>query len=411
VLVTVSTLTSSLHTPTAPTHKAFALPFVGGTNPCENEGGAVCGIVRHLTSNPDLAGTLKTVIGGGGRILAIVIIAIIARALLHRVVTRIVERSAAVPSLSPAIPGAVRHWRHRESPENAVSVSVVSPERRQQRGETIGSLLRNAVTVTVGTIAFVEILGTLGLNLAPIVASAGIVGVALGFGAQNVVKDFLSGIFMILEDQYGVGDVIDLGVGEANGTVEAVGLRITRLRDIKGQVWHVRNGEVVRVANKSQGWSRAVLDVPVAYGHDVDHASAVIKRVADELWLDPDYAGKVLAEPDVLGVQDLGADAVTIRLSVKTEPLAQWEIARQLRARIKAAFDAEGIEIPNKQHSIWVRSDDAGSNGDGSNGNGSGPSSTTASSRPTRRASATKNGSAGKKAAAQRPAKRTAAKS
>ena len=155
-----------------------------------------------------------------------------------------------------------------------------SPPRNDghQRAETIASVLRSTVTAVVGTIAFIEILGTLGINLGPIVASAGIVGVALGFGAQNLVKDFLSGIFMILEDQYGVGDVIDLGVGDANGTVEAVGLRITRLRDVKGQVWHVRNGEVVRVGNKSQGWSRAVLDVPVAYGNDVAEASAVIKR-------------------------------------------------------------------------------------------------------------------------------------
>jgi small conductance mechanosensitive channel len=204
----------------------------------------------------------------------------------------------------------------------------------------------------------IEILGKLGINLGPIVASAGIVGIALGFGAQNLVKDFLSGIFMILEDQYGVGDVID--VGDATGTVEAVALRTTRIRDVKGTVWHVRNGEITRIGNKSQGWSRALLDIPVAYGHSTDDVRALIKEIADAMWQDPEWTPKILEEPEVWGVEDLGADAVALRLVVKTAPLAQWAVSRELRSRIKKVFDERGIEIPYKQHTIWLRDPHAG---------------------------------------------------
>jgi small conductance mechanosensitive channel len=327
------------------------LPF-DAKNPCTDQGGAVCSIVRRLTSDPDTASILKSLIGVGSEILLIVAVAIVVRALLNRAITRVISRTIDAPRL-PIRP------RGRRQAKAAAEVSVVieTPERRHQRAETIGSVLRNGVSITVYSIAFIEVLGKLGINLGPIVASAGIVGVAVGFGAQNLVKDFLSGIFMILEDQYGVGDVID--VGEASGTVEAVGLRTTRLRDVNGTVWYVRNGEMIRVGNKSQGWSRALLDVPIAYGADVSEAKQVIKDVADSVWRDPKWAGKVLEEPEVWGVEDLGVDGVQIRLVVKTAPLAQWEVARELRQRIKAAFDEHGIEIPYKQHTIWMRSDNS----------------------------------------------------
>jgi moderate conductance mechanosensitive channel len=231
--------------------------------------------------------------------------------------------------------------------------------RRTQRAETTGSLLRNVASVLVYGVAFVLVLGELGVNLAPIVASAGIVGVAVGFGAQNLVRDFLTGIFMILEDQYGVGDVVDLG--RANGTVEAVGLRTTRVRDVAGTVWHVRNGDIAAVGNKSQAWARALIDVPVAYASDLHETRTVIKEAADAVWKDPDYAPKILEEPEVWGAESFDADAVVVRLVVKTVPLEQWVVARALRESIKNAFDAAGIEIPFAQRSVWVRhSDDDG---------------------------------------------------
>src|SRR4051812_6202436 len=274
----------------------------------------------------------------------------IVRALLNRLIDRVMVRTGKAPSLHQ-LPSRLR----RSSSSDEGGDIPVASERRQQRAETIGSVLRSTVTFVVSTIAFMEVLGILGINLGPIVASAGIVGVALAFGAQNLVKDFLSGIFMILEDQYGVGDVID--VGDATGTVEAVALRTTRLRDVKGTVWHVRNGEIIRIGNKSQGWSRALLDIPVAYGHSTDEAKALIKEIADSVWLDPDWAPKILEEPEVWGVEDLGEDGVALRLVVKTAPLAQWEVSRELRARIKNMFDEHGIEIPYKQHTVWLRNE------------------------------------------------------
>ena len=149
---------------------------------------------------------------------------------------------------------------------------------------------------------------------------------------------------MILEDQYGVGDEIDLG--EAVGTVEAVTLRITRLRDVNGTVWYVRNGEIMRVGNMSQNWARTVLDVSVAYHEDLDRVRRILAEVAHDLWEDEDFKGRVIEEPSVWGVQELAADGVTVRVALKTAPLEQWAVAREMRQRIKARFDHEGIEMP-----------------------------------------------------------------
>src|SRR3954464_767221 len=207
-----------------------------------------------------------------------------------------------------------------------------------QRAETIGLVLRSTVRAIVAVIAGATILGELGINLGPLVAGAGIAGIALGFGAQSLVKDFLSGMFMLMEDQFGVGDIID--VGEASGTVEAVSLRTTRLRSVDGTLWHVPNGEIRRVGNQSQHWSRALIDVEVAYDTDLDHAQAVIASVAhDVAAADAD----VLDEPEVWGVEALGANGVMIRLVVKTRPSQQYRVSRELRARLKTAFEREAI--------------------------------------------------------------------
>jgi small conductance mechanosensitive channel len=186
-----------------------------------------------------------------------------------------------------------------------------------------------------------------------LLAGAGVVGVALGFGAQNLVRDFLSGIFMLIEDQYGVGDVID--AGPATGKVEGVSLRTTRIRDVEGNVWHIPNGVIQRVANKSQEWSRALLDIQVAYDADTGRAADVIKRVADETWRDPVWSAEMLEEPEVWGVESLDVNGVSIRLVAKTKPLSQWKVERELRARIKQALEAEGIEIPLPQAVVWQK--------------------------------------------------------
>jgi moderate conductance mechanosensitive channel len=226
-----------------------------------------------------------------------------------------------------------------------VDTGPMSQARRKQRAETIGALLRSIVIIVIWSIALLTVLDILGISLAPLIAGAGIVGIAIAFGAQALVKDFLTGLFMLMEDQYGVGDVVDAGV--ATGTVEGVSLRTTRLRDVDGVVWHIPNGAILRVGNKSQQWSRAVVDVPVPYEADTGLATEVIREVANGLWHDPEYASVILAEPSVLGVESLDPGRVVIRVVVRTQPQQQWRVERELRIRIKAALEAAGIALPS----------------------------------------------------------------
>ena len=228
--------------------------------------------------------------------------------------------------------------------------------RRRQRLDALSALLDSILGAVVWIAALFIILNvTFGISLAPLLAGAGIVGLALGFGAQDLVKDFISGLFMLAEDQFGVGDVID--VGEATGVVERVSLRTTRLRDVTGTVWHVPNGEIRRVGNMSQEWSRALLDIGVAYGADIDQAAAVIKDVAHQMAGEETYQTLFLAEPEVWGVESLADSTILIRLVIKTQPGEQWAISRELRRRIKLALDEASIEIPFPQRTIWVRHD------------------------------------------------------
>ncbi len=226
--------------------------------------------------------------------------------------------------------------------------------RRRQRLEALGAVLNSVLALLVWSAALLIILGnTFGINLTPFLAGAGVLGIALGFGAQDLVKDFVSGVFMLIEDQYGVGDVID--VGDATGVVEKISLRTTRLRDVNGTVWHFPNGEIRRVGNLSQEWSRALLDVSVGYGADVDEASQVILATAEAMAEEPRYKRLFLARPEVWGVERVGVDGVAIRLVIKTVPGEQWAISRDLRGRIKVALDAAGIEMPYPQRTVWLR--------------------------------------------------------
>jgi small conductance mechanosensitive channel len=209
------------------------------------------------------------------------------------------------------------------------------------------------MTVIIWVTAIILVLGELGLNLGPFIAGAGIVGVALGFGAQSLVKDCISGLFMLMEDQYGIGDVVDLG--EAVGTVENVALRTTVLRGLDGTVWYVPNGEIQRVGNKSQLWSTALVDIDVAYDADLEAVRTVLLDAATEICTDEQWVGDVLEEPQILGVEMLGADGITLRMVVKTAPGAQWALQRALREGFKDALDDAGIEIPFPQRTIWMR--------------------------------------------------------
>jgi small-conductance mechanosensitive channel len=225
---------------------------------------------------------------------------------------------------------AVLHERAAESARSSVS------ERRAQRAKTIGSVFKSVVSIVLLVWVVLNVLQIVGVNVAPFIASAGIVGLALGFGAQNLVKDFLAGIFMLLEDQYGVGDIVDFG--QANGTVEAVGLRVTTLRDANGTVWYLRNGEVVRVGNKSQGFAIAVVDLPLARPANVIKATAVAERTAKEAVSSGKLAEDVLDAPQMLGVDSVSAETVTLRLTVKVRPGRQWSVQRALNQRILDAL-------------------------------------------------------------------------
>jgi len=280
------------------------------------------------------ADVTEEVLRRGAAVLIIVVLALLARWLLGKVIDRLVRRAE-----SGLLPDRIQ-WL---GSDNAAG-------RRVQRARTMGSVLKSVSSIVVFAIGILMVLPELGLNIGPLLASAGIIGVALGFGAQSLVKDFLSGIFMIFEDQYGVGDVVD--VGEASGTVEAVTLRVTRLRDVNGTVWYVRNGEILRVGNMSQNWARTVLDVPVSYREDLARVRRVLQEVAHDLWEDEDFKGQVIEEPEVWGVESMTPEAVTVRVTMKTAPLQQWNVAREMRERVKARFDHEGITMPHPQRVV-----------------------------------------------------------
>src|ERR1044072_2799199 len=285
-------------------------------------------------------------IGKGVSILVIVIVAVIVNRLVRRAVKRTL-RGLQHGGIQERL-GAVR----RATPDALLETGQLSL-RSEQRIEALASVLRSVMSFTIMAIAAVMILGELGVELGPLIAGAGIIGVALGFGSQSLVRDFLSGIFILVEDQFGIGDIVNLD-GTTSGVVEAVSLRTTRLRSVDGTVWHVPNGEIRRVGNMSQPWSRALLDVEVAYATDLTRAQQVIGEVAHAVRAEDKH---VLEEPEVWGVEALGAHGIVIRLVVKTTPSEQYRVSRLLRERLKFAFDEEGIEIPFPQQTIWHRSD------------------------------------------------------
>ena len=265
----------------------------------------------------------------GLRIVLVIVAAIIGRLLIHRAIGRVVETVTA---------------RNQRADEERPERATVNPDRQNQRISTLGSLLRSITTFVIATIAVLTVMALLGLPLGPVLASAGVGGVAIGFGAQSLVKDFLSGVFMIFEDQYGVGDVID--TGEAIGTVDEVGLRITRLRDANGVVWYIRNGEVIRIGNRSQGWSVAMVDTSVSYAENAERVIAIIERVTREFDADPVWRTKLLEEPNVVGVESIVGTTMTIRTFAKCAANEHFGVQRELRERIKSALDEADIQPP-----------------------------------------------------------------
>jgi moderate conductance mechanosensitive channel len=327
------------------------------TGSCGDNPGIACRLTWDITQSAHAAEVVRVYLAGpvtqGLRILFVILIALLVRAVAHRVINRLTERAAS--SSRPVSPVALRQaaLRRRRAPapspepapdtaaRSAAAVAEAGTERHEQRARALGSILRSGVSIVVFGIAALTILGDLGVNLTPLLLSTTVLGVALGFGAQNLVRDYLAGILMLVEDHYGVGDTIN--TKEATGTVEAMTLLTTRLRDVNGVVWHIRNGTIEGVGNESQGWSRAVIDYPVRYEEDLGRIRVLMDQAADSLFRERGWRKLILEKPEVWGAQELSSKEVTIRIVAKTAPMRQWEVARELRARVKAALDEAGV--------------------------------------------------------------------
>jgi len=329
---------------------------------CDSGADFVCDWVYDVTGNETIAEAVDWFVERPLKVLTIFAVAWLLNRLVRRAIARGEERM-------------LRDREHRLRSRKAEEVEdgrfedmepkarrkalelAQATEQAKQRARTLGSIMRSTATAVIYTIAVLMALAEFDINLGPLVAGAGIAGIALGFGAQSIVKDFLSGFFMLIEDQYSVGDIID--IGEASGVVEGISLRTTQIRDVNGTLWYVPNGEIRRVANKSQQWARAVLDIEVAYDTDIDLAKTVIKEVADSVWRENLAKATVIEEPELWGVENFGESAIAIRLVVKTEPGEQFDTAREIRGRLVGAFDHEGIEIPFPQRVVWMRDEPA----------------------------------------------------
>ncbi|NJA60954.1 mechanosensitive ion channel family protein [Streptomyces sp. NEAU-H3] len=267
-------------------------------------------------------------LGVGLRIVMIVVIALVLRQVVRRTITRFIARMNR--------PG-------ENAATSALGGLLVNAERRRQRSEAIGSVLRSVASFLILGTAALMVLSTFKINLAPLLASAGVAGVAIGFGARNLVTDFLSGVFMILEDQYGVGDTIDAGV--ASGEVIEVGLRVTKLRGDNGEIWYIRNGEVKRIGNLSQGWATAGVDVTVKTDEDLDRVKATLASVAEAMSKEEPWSERLWGPVETLGLESVLLDSMVVRVAARTMPGQAVAVERELRWRIKHAFDKEGISI------------------------------------------------------------------
>ncbi|WP_376731972.1 mechanosensitive ion channel family protein [Streptomyces broussonetiae] len=323
----------------APGGTAVSSPFSGllsdaspSPSPSETTTPAVASIQDAQESATNAASWVEenwaTWLAIGLRVLLILVIAAVLRVVVRRAITKLIDRMSRT---AEAVDGT------------AIGGLLVNVERRRQRSQAIGSVLRSVASFLIMGTAALMILSTFQINLAPLLASAGVAGVAIGFGARNLVTDFLSGVFMILEDQYGVGDSIDVGV--ASGEVIEVGLRVTKLRGDNGAIWYVRNGEVKRVGNLSQGWATAGVDVTVRPTEDLDHLKAVLAEVGAVISKEEPWNEMLWGPVEVLGLDSVLLDSMVVRVSAKTMPGKSLTVERELRWRIKRAFDQEGIRI------------------------------------------------------------------
>ncbi|MBB1253099.1 mechanosensitive ion channel family protein [Streptomyces alkaliterrae] len=266
-------------------------------------------------------------LAAGLRIILILVIALVLRTVVRRTITRLIARMN----------------RSAEATNSPLGGLLVNAERRRQRSEAIGSVLRSVSSFLILGTAALTILSVFEISLGPLLASAGVAGVALGFGARNLVTDVLSGMFILLEDQYGVGDRID--VGDVTGVVLEIGLRVTKLRGDDGEVWYVRNGGIARVGNLSQGWATANVDVEVRADEDLSKVRAAVAGAGQALAAESPWDERLWGSVDVLGLDSVSLDTMVLRVSAKTMPGEAKGVERELRLRIKEALDALGVRL------------------------------------------------------------------
>ena len=277
--------------------------------------------------NPDL---LKKLIIS----VVILVVAFLVRWVAHFVIRRVVQQ---------IVSGVKKNQRVDDT--QALMASPLAAVRIVQRTRTLGSVLSNIVNVILFVVVVLLIVNTIDKSiLGSFALLTAVIGAGLGFGAQNIVKDILNGLFMVMEDQLGVGDVVDLG--PATGIVEGVGIRITQVRDVNGTLWFVRNGEILRVGNMSQGWARVIIDLAIPYSADVDAVQDEMLRVAVDMASNSKWRSMVLEKPEVWGLESISAEALVIRLVIKTRTSAKDDVARELRIRLKKAIDEKGITLP-----------------------------------------------------------------
>jgi small-conductance mechanosensitive channel len=281
------------------------------------------------------------------QIVVVIVVAILVRLVLRFVIDRVVNR----------IVNGVKK-RHELNNTQAVLASPLNAVRLVQRTRTLGSVFNNVVSTVIVIVALLLIVSQLDSNItASFALITGALGAGLGFGAQNIVKDVLNGLFMVAEDQYGVGDIVDIGA--ATGVVEAVGIRITQIRDVNGTVWFCRNGEILRVGNVSQGWSRVIMDLAVPYDADVQEVQTRILATATDMATNSKWRSRIVDKPEVWGIESISADAIVIRMVMKTRPGSKDDVARELRVRLKATFDELDITLPSLNSVILTGFDGA----------------------------------------------------
>lgn len=266
------------------------------------------------------------------------------------VVVALILRAALLISVRRIVAGVVSGVRGKKSVIN--SDSPIEKARVVQRTKTMGSVLSNFITWAISIVAVIQVLGELGVAVGGLIAGAGIIGAAIGFGAQSLVRDLITGLFIVLEDQYGVGDIVDLG--EVKGNVEAVGLRVTQVKDFEGTLWYVRNGEIARVGNKSQGWSRVVLDLALEIDADRAKATKALLDSATKVSARAEFKAAIVSKPEVWGVHAFSGDEVVLRLVMQVDHKLQDEIARALREETLTTLKKAKISLSSGNQSVFV---------------------------------------------------------